>query len=1173
MKRTLYPFLFCAVGLAGLPAVAQPSPPAQYALHEPGDAPGPPQEERKSLASVLLELERRFNASIAYRSELVKDKVVDQQDRAFSSLEEALDVLLKGQNLKYKKIKAAVYVLSADERQLREVPKAKEKTFSTPSPESSLRPVTLPPISGNKVSVSPAATVAVSGTVTEERGGQGIPGVTVLLKGTTTGTTTNESGRYVLNAPGDDGILVFSSIGYVTREVPIGGRSTLDVALTADVKGLSEVIVVGYGTQRRSDLTGSVSSISEAEIKATPVTSLDQALQGRAAGVQVINSSGAPGGAVSVRVRGTGSINAGSEPLYVVDGFPLYNDNNETNPAGPGIPNGGAQNALASLNPNDIESIEVLKDASATAIYGARGANGVVLITTKRGKAGQSNIDLQVYYGVQQLRRTRPIFNPVEYAEYLVEKDVNASIAPAPNRGYNIDWNFLDSVRTAGTDWQEETFRPAPIQNYQLSFSGGTDKIRYAIGGNYFNQDGIIVNSKFNRYSLRVNLDADLNRWLKVGNNLSVSRTTNHGVVTENEGGAYGRGVVSGVFQTSPLDPVFVTEENNVKLYPTQAVGDYAGYNNPLGIARGRKNVTTNNRLIGDIYGDVRLLEGLSFRLKVGASVTDSRRNVFFPSTTGAGRDARGIASIGTNNSVNWLVENILSYNRTFGQRHALNAVAVYSLQRNYSESQYGESSNFVNDVLEEYSLGSGLTRTSRSGAYDYAFKSYTGRVNYIFDEKYLVTVTTRMDGSSRFGAGNKYAVFPSAAVAWRLSNEGFIQSLRLVSDLKVRASYGFTGNSEIGGYKSLDRFGQVNYVLNRQEVAGIAPTQVANRELQWERTRQLDVGVDLGLFGNRIVVVADYYHKVTDNLLLDIDLPNYTGFSRATVNVGALENRGVELAVNSQNLTGALTWNTSLNVARNRNKVTKLYNANQLVTGFLGGDVIKSNGGNVGIIKVGYPLGAYFGAIYEGVWRDQPQIEEVGTMPDAKPGTERFRDTNGDGQVDSNDFTIIGNGQPDVVLGVTNTFAYKGFSLSVFMNGMLGYDVFNHAKARSESTNGGENKFKSLLDRWTIDNPDARYPAAGIQPFDGASTRYIERGDYLRVKNITLGYQLPAGLVKGVRNARLYLSGDNLFTFTEYSGFDPEVNSAGVSNTIMGLDMNAYPSVKMYRIGLDLGF
>jgi TonB-linked SusC/RagA family outer membrane protein len=819
----------------------------------------------------------------------------------------------------------------------------------------------------------------------------------------------------------------------------------------------------------------------------------------------------------------------------------------------------------------------VLKDASATAIYGARGANGVVLITTKRGKAGQNNVDFQSYFGIQNLSRARPIFDPVEYAEYRAEQAANNNLAPEAWRGLNIDWNFLDSVRTAGTDWQKETFRAAPIQNYQLNFSGGTEKVRYSLGGGYFNQQGIIVNSKFDRYSLRVNLDADLNKRLKVGNNLTVAYTTTHGVATENEGGGGGasRGVVSSVFQQSPLAPVFVTEANN-RLFPLQQPGDYADPNSPLAIATGRKNITNTTRLLGDIFADFKILEGLSYRLKVGASITDARRNVFFPSTTDVGNNARGRASIGSTNSINWLTESILSYNKTFFDRHNLNVVGVYSLQKNSFQSVNGEAQGFVNDVLEEYNMGAGLIRTTGSSAGDFSFKSYTGRLNYNYNQKYLFTFTTRVDGSSRFGKGNKYAVFPSAAVAWRLSDEQFMQGLNYFNDFKIRASYGITGNSEIGGYKSLNRFGPTNYTFNRLEVSGIAPFQVANDELRWEKTRQFDIGVDVSVFSNRLTLVADYYHKVTDDLLLDIDLPLYSGYGRGTVNIGSLENKGVELAILTQNLVGEFTWSTNFNISRNRNKVTKLNNADQINVGFTGGDVIKSNNSNIALIKVGYPLGAYYGAVYEGVWRDLAQIEEVGTNLNARPGQERFRDTNGDGIVNNEDFAMIGNGQPDVALGFTNNFAYKGFGLSIFMTGMLGYDIYNFARTRGESTQGGENKFRSLLNRWTIDNPDARYPYAGYAVFDGSSSKYIEKGDYLRIKNITLSYNLPGGLASWLRSARVFVSGDNLFTFTEYTGYDPEVNSRGGSataNTVMGLDMNAYPAVKIYRLGVDIGF
>ncbi|MCU0354379.1 MAG: TonB-dependent receptor, partial [Cytophagales bacterium] len=957
------------------------------------------------------------------------------------------------------------------------------------------------------------AQVQVRGQVTDENN-NGLPGVSVLLKGTSLGTTTDPNGRYSLNIADDqaNGTLVFSFIGYLSEEVPIGGRTTIDIKLAPDLQSLSEVVVVGYGTQRKSDLTGSVSSITSKDIKQVPVASLDQALQGRAAGVQVTQASAAPGGGVSIRIRGGNSIQASNEPLYVIDGIPIF-PNNST--YAPGTSGGGqAQNALANLNPGDIESIEVLKDASATAIYGSRGANGVVIITTKRGKSGATNVDFESYYGVQEVARRIPLLNAEEFATIANEARVNRNAAPifTPEQ--------IAGFRTnGGTDWQNEVFRTAPIQNHQITVSGGNENTRFAIAGNYFDQQGVVLNSGFRRASLRVNVDKNVGKRLVIGNSLQLSRAWNNQQVTDITRG----GVVNGALVFSPTLPVRDPQTgaftfDNSSIPGSQQVG------NPVQDALETVNRTVTNRILGNVYAEYSILKDLRFRAAFGLDYQAGRRDFYAPSTNNRGRNSFGSALVEKKDVVSPVATLTLTYSRVFGN-HNLTFLAGYESQSQMVDFLGASATNFPTDALEADNLGLGqIIGTPFSGRNLWRLDSWFGRANYTWRNKYLLTTTFRADGSSRFGAGNKWGYFPSAALGWRISEEDFIKNMNVFSNLKLTASWGLTGNQEIGLYQSLAGLSTVRYPFGEAIVIGQAPGRVANPNLRWERTAQYNAGLEMGFLDNRISFEAAYYYKRTQDLLLNLDLPRTTGFSTILQNIGSVENRGLELAFTSNNLTGAFKWVMSGNITFNRNKVLALGPGETFRLAPNTGDGHLQIA-NSSILQVGQPIGVFFGLRTDGIYQNGETIlPGSSSFGSTAAGDIRYVDVDGNGQVNNNDRTIIGNPQPDFFYGFSHNFSYKNFDLAVFFQGTHGNDVWNVNSHELYRNDGATNNSREVLNRWRPDVPSNEWPSAKTRPFV-LSDKHIEDASFLRLRNVTFGYNLPASTLglKWLRALRVY--------------------------------------------------
>jgi len=981
----------------------------------------------------------------------------------------------------------------------------------------------------------------VSGRVIDDRG-EALPGVSIALKGSTRGTTTDNTGRFQLVVPGPEAVLVFSYIGYVRQEITVGNRQTVNVTLASDEQSLNEVVVVGYGTQRKSDVTGSLSSVTAKEIKAVPVTGVGQALQGRAAGVFVTQASNAPGGGVSIRVRGGNSINAGNEPLYVIDGFPVYNEN------GP------------NLNPNDIESMEILKDASATAIYGSRGANGVVLITTRRGKAGQDRIDFESYYGLQTVRKQIPMLNATEYAQLVNEASVNASrprvFTDEQIAGFGV-----------GTNWQNEIFREAPMQNYQLTASGGNEKSRYAVSGNYFSQDGIIINSRFDRGSLRFNFDHKLNEKFSIGTSLNIVRSRTFAVPTDADGGN-SASVVYGALNFSPTQPVR-NPDGTLVVFNTPG---RIQIGSPVAQALGTSNQTVCTRMLGNVFLDYRIIPGLTFRTSFGTDLNYSKNNFYISRLTASGAQLSGQGAIQNNQSSNWLNENTLTYNKTINTVHNLTLLAGYTMQGNRFESVRAIAQGFANDNLTFNNLGSASTPLiPTSSASLWQLNSYIGRANYDYAGKYLLTATVRADGSSRFGAGKKWAVFPSGSVAWRISEEAFLKGNPVINDLKLRLSYGLSGNQEIGQYQSLATLGTQNANFNNTVAIGIGPTRVANPDLRWETTAQTNIGFDLGLWSNRLSITADVYDKTTRDLLLSVPLPFVSGYASALQNLGSVRNRGIEFGINSTNLTGAFKWTTSFNIAANRNKVLNLGTQKEFPAGEASGHLQLPNSG---LVRVGEQIGLFFGLRSAGIFQTQAEVD-ASAQKTAKPGDIRYVDQDGNGVINQSDRAILGYAQPKVFGGLTNTFSYKGIELSVFMQGTYGNSIFNINRFELESLTGVSNQSRAVLDRWTPTNPSTTMPRANaVGNSYVISDRQIEDGSYLRVKNVNLSYTLPQAISRKARlqNIKVYVSAQNLLTFTKYSGFDPEVNRFGQNTLSQGIDYGSYPGSRIFLGGLVLG-
>lgn len=966
---------------------------------------------------------------------------------------------------------------------------------------------------------------AITGTVYGDQG-EPLIGVTVIVRGTAAGTVTDIDGAYELTPPEDAEFLRFSYTGFANQVVEINGRTTIDVTLETDAETLDEVVVIGYGTVKKSDVTGAVSSIEAEELTAYPAVSTEQALQGRAAGVQVSANNGAPGSGFKVRIRGGTSINASSDPIYVVDGF-----------VGAPLP-----------PPEDIASIEVLKDASATAIYGSRGANGVIMVTTKRGEAGRTRIEVNTSYSVQDEINRLDLLNPQQFNEYIRET--------------NPDFQSLGG----NTDWQEEILRQGNIQNYQMGISGGSDNVRYYLSGVYYDQLGIVEGSNFERYSITSNIDINATERLDVGLNLFAQRANSDIIPTQAGNG----GVIATALRFEPDQPIFDAAGN----YTRARLNDVL--DNPIAVINERTEDQSNDQFRGGLFAEYSFVDWLRLKTTFNVSTGNFRNGQYISSLLVGGEGTDGQGRISNTRTKNILSETYLTFDREYGAV-SVTALAGYSYQRDATENFGAGNRNFVTDAGLFYDLGGGSDPLiPGSGFRMWELASYVGRFNVGFDDRFLFTFNARYDGTSVFSDGNKWAFFPSGAVAWNIMNEPWMEGSGLFSAFKWRVSYGLTGNRAIGPYSTLARFSSAFVVQNGQLVSAVVPSSVSNTNLTWETTAQLNVGVDFGLYNGRLNVAMDYYRMVTDDLLFSLPLPEYSGFGSQLSNIGKIENRGFELSLGTRNLVGEFQWDTDFNISLNRNEILELPGGNDIQYGSGPGHVVGL--GNTQILREGESVGTFFGWHYLGVYQQGDDIIPGGSF-EQEPGGERYEDINNDGMLNADDRTIIGNPQPDFIFGLTNTFRYRNFDLNVFFQGSQGNDLFSYTLLELNLGTGLNNGTTALLDRWTPTNTDTDVPAAVGGRARRASTRWVYDGSYVRLKNIALGYNLPGAALDrvGLSRLRLYVSAQNILTFTDYPGFDPEVNysSGGGANANrnLGLDYASYPNAKGVTFGLNMSF
>lgn len=988
----------------------------------------------------------------------------------------------------------------------------------------------------------PIINASLIGTVIDGTTKEPIEGVTIQLEAVTHRVKTDRHGKFqFVTGQKLPFTLILTFVGYQKKRVVVN-TSPAVIELSPTSEDLEEVVVVGYGTQKRRDLTGAVASLPENLLK-QPVSSLDQTLKGGISGVQVTQTSGQPGGGVSIRIRGGASVQGGNEPLYVIDGFPVYNQAEST-----GVGSGAPMNPLASINPADIEGIEVLKDAAATAIYGSRGANGVILVTTKKGKAGHLQLNYDGSIGAQSVLKKIDVLNAHDFAVLRNEALYDAN--PGLGQNQYRKQTELDQLGE-GTNWQKEAFRTGKLQNHQLSLSGGAEKVQYFLGANYFDQEGVIINTDFRRLGFRSNINANPFDRLQVGANLSINKT-NAQIAPA--------GIVNALLIMPPTATIYEPNGDYTLRNPFENI-----FANPIATLKETKNTSNALRVLGTSFAQYRILKGLQAKVLLGIDLNNRNDKFYLPSYIYEGAGSKGEASLGNLNGTSWLNENTLTYTGVIGQ-HNFNALLGFTQQENKNEVFSAGAQHFVTDDLLFNNLQSGsiLTRPT-SDTYNWVLHSYLARVNYNYANKYYISASVRRDGSSRFGADNKWGNFPSLAFSWRIINEPFFkQVFSGVDDFKIRTSFGTTGNQEIGQYQSLSTLYSLNYLFGNNVITGFASQRVPNKNLGWETTFQYDVGFDLSLFRNRLQFTVDYYYKKTKDLLLNVEIPWTSGYATSLQNFGSVSNKGLEFGLKSKNLQGNFSWNTDLNVSFNRNKVLTI---GEGVTSYITGNYI---------IKVGEPLGTFYGTVTDGILQLGEENSKGALTGNANPkaGDRLYKDINGDGQfTTANDRTMIGNAQPDFIFGISNTLSYKGFDLSFLIQGTVGNDLLNINRQNLEMFTGQQNASIDALNRWTTNNPSQLYPRAKLDPAPVFSNQFVESGSFARLKSLQLGYSFPKEWLKNahITNLNLYLAAQNLLTWTSYRGFDPEVTSG--SNVQIGTDAGVYPAAKSVSVGISLTF
>lgn len=1022
-----------------------------------------------------------------------------------------------------------------------------------------------------------ASKISVSGTVTSQIEDEPLAGASVRIKGTSLGVTTDVDGKYEILAEKGQ-VLQFSYIGYKSKEVTID-RNVINVALDEDRTLLDDVVVVGYGTMKRSDITGSVVSVGADEIKKTIVTSVDQALQGRAAGVQVTQNSGSPGGGISVAIRGVNSLN-GNEPLYVIDGVAVDGKSSD-----------GKTSALSTINPSDIMSIEVLKDASATAIYGSRASNGVVLITTRHGQAGKTRVTYEGYYALQQIPKRLKTMNLRQYAQLYNER--------VEVLGWGEREEFADpSVLGDGTDWQKEIFGNAGMWNHQVSVSGGTESTQFLVSGSYTDQKGIAVGSGFERFTARINVDTKITKWLQIGAQSSLSHTKRNNTIDDN-------GVIQTALRQLPEVPArnpdgsWGYQENN-------QLGIY--YTNPLADALTRTNYNKGLQAMVNAYANVTLLPGLTARVEYGGTFDYGNWYFFQPEMTIGQFTQNSNSQRQSSNSRYTSFKQYITYMRDFG-KHGINIMAGHESQESKWENLSASRQGYLFNNVTSINVGDLKTASNGSGSGCFAIESYYGRLNYNFDNRYLFTATLRADGSSAFGPDNRWGWFPSIALAWRMKNESFLKKVDWLSDAKLRLGWGLVGNQNAGNYA----YGSTMTTWATAWGSGFAPGNFANSKLKWEETHSYNIGLDLAMFNNRVEFIFDAYLKNTDNLLMQAALPAYISGVIASpwVNTGEMRNKGFEFTLNTVNISNRdLTWTSGLTFSLNRNKVLKLYTESTGIQGKIGNDVFTYT-------TVGNPVAQFYGYKVIGMFEKEsdfykkdangdfildasgnrqfvaiPENKEIKYGTGVWYGDYIYEDLNNDGVIDEKDRTYIGNPEPKFSFGFNNTITWKGFDFNLFLTGSVGNDGYNYLLQEQSDPANRWSTLASVCDftkvglidpdgERTLDNMYVTNPGASTYRIDQAASNqnsrtsnvYVEDASYLRIKNLSLGYTLPASFTRkfSVESLRVYCNIQNLYTFTKYKGYDPEIGAYNQQVLLRGIDYARYPSQRMFTFGLNL--
>ncbi len=1037
----------------------------------------------------------------------------------------------------------------------------------------------------------------IRGVVTDA-GGEALPGVSILVKGKKTGTATDAQGRFTLELPDENVILVLSFVGYKQLEVPVANRTSFDLVMEVDTKSLGEVVVVGYGTQRKKELTGAITTIRTEDLLAVPAANIGEAMQGRAAGVTVVNE-GMPGGKQSVRIRGFGTIN-NSDPLYVIDGVPTKEN-------------------LNTINPNDIESIQILKDASAASIYGSRASNGVIVVTTKKGKTGTPKLSFDAYYGAQVVGNLPRTINPQQVADIEWALQRNAGLKPVHaqyGNGENpvlpdyiwpagamegdprtspdtykyspvkvsSDDNPIARANKEGTDWVREIFGAAPLANYQLGATGGTDLSKYAISLNYYGQQGTLIHTGFRRYSIRANTEYSFfNNYLKIGENLQYAYTEHRGMTQESKN--YGDDFQS---QYSPISMAL----RQLRIIPVYDImGNYAGSRaaglgnswNPVAqLDRQKDDRKKGHRIFGNVFAELSLFDGLTAKSSFGVDqLWNSAANFYFirPEASGPGSTNSMLEYF--ENTMGWTWSNILNYHKVIGSKHHMTFLAgTEAIHNTYRYFDAGRT-NFYSINTDFRYLSAGQAGLSNNGrGYASSLFSVFGRVDYGFNSRYLASVTIRRDGSSRFGVNNQYGAFPAFSVGWVLSEESFMKNIKLINHLKIRGGWGKTGNQEINNYAAFGTYATslstTSYDIaggNNSVTSGFALAAFGNPDLKWETSVSTNVGLDVSLLRNRLGVTLDVYRNITNDMLYPVPLPAMAGGGTAPFqNIGKMSNKGLDLSVDYRgNISENLSYDVGANFSTYRNEVLRIDNSQgTFITGS------NTRPGTFTRIEKGQPVSALYTYKIEGIFQDQQEVDAHAAQQGKRVGAFRLKDVNSDGVINGDDQTWVGNPHPDFTYGLNLGLRYKNVDFTVFIQGSQGNDLVNITKWFTDFDNFGGNRSIRMLDTWTPENTGASLPMLNktMTQYDSrASTYYVEDGSYMRVKNVQIGYNFHPDFLKKFRmnHLRIYLQAYNLLTFTRYSGLDPEVYNTAIGS--MGLDQGIYPVTRAVNFGLNLSF